>query len=93
MKDTNALPALDLIACSRPRTDLLEMLEHDERQSGELELEPYSVRIEFSGELNELFSVIRNAASELEGQGEKSDRIAKQLLQGLATFCLQTGCP
>lgn len=37
-------------------------------------------------ELDDLLLAVRRAASELEGQGEKSDRIATQLLTALGRF-------
>lgn len=40
-----------------------------------------------------LLTDIRAAASELEGQGEKSDRIATQLLTALAKFARETDMP
>ncbi len=58
----------------------------------ELELESIAIRVELDTPLNELFEVIRQAVSELEGQGEKSDRIAGQLLGGMGKFCRETGC-
>lgn len=58
----------------------------------EIELESIAIRVEIDTPLQALFETVRNAASELEGQGEKSNRIAEQLLRGLATFCRETGC-
>lgn len=86
---TSKLPPLDLAACSKPRTDLLLALGIDEP---EIELESIAIRVELDTPLNELFESIRQAASELEGQGAKSDRIAEQLLYAMAKFCRETGC-
>jgi len=51
-------------------------------------LEPYEIEIRElpDFELEDLFLAVRRAASELEGQGEKSDRIATQLLTALGRF-------
>lgn len=59
----------------------------------ELQLEQYEIRIEETGPLNELFRSIRRAVGELEGQGEKSDRIALQLLTAMARFAADTEMP
>lgn len=58
----------------------------------DIELESIAIRVELDTPLNNLFEVIRQAASELENQGEKSQRIAEQLLRGMAKFCKETGC-
>lgn len=56
--------------------------------------EPISLEVfEVPGPVNDLISAIQNAASELEGQGEKSDRIARQLIEALAVFAAQTERP
>lgn len=39
----------------------------------------------------DLMIAVGNAASELEGQGEKSDRIAAQLYEAVAVFAKATG--
>lgn len=58
----------------------------------ELELESYAVQVvELPPEIVDLTLAVRRAASELEGQGEKSDRIATQLLTALALFAKDTG--
>lgn len=40
---------------------------------------------------DELVLAVNRAVNELEGQGEKSDRIARQLLTALARFAAETG--
>lgn len=57
------------------------------------ELEVIATRIDFDPALTELIDKVRTAASELEGQGAKSDRIATQLLTALATFHRTVGRP
>lgn len=56
-------------------------------------LEPYEIRIEWAGPISDLMHAVRRAASELEGQGEKSDRIALQLLTAMARFAVETEMP
>lgn len=62
-------------------------------EAPEIELEEIAIRVEMDEPLKSLMASIRQAASELEGQGEKSDRIAEQLLGALGKFCLETGMP
>ncbi len=57
------------------------------------ELEALSVRVDLDPALTELIDHVRAAASALEGQGAKSDRIATQLLTALARFHLRVGRP
>jgi hypothetical protein len=56
----------------------------------ELTVEPYEIRVEVNGPLNELVLAINRAVSDLEGQGERSDRVARQLLTALALFARDT---
>jgi hypothetical protein len=70
----------------------IEIMYPETLEPDELELESIAIRVELDTPLNELFEVIRQAASELENQGEKSQRIAEQLLAGMAAFCKKTGC-
>jgi hypothetical protein len=62
-----------------------------EQEPERTELDELAVRVELDPTLQELIDKVRTAASELEGQGAKSDRIAQQLLAALATFHLRTG--
>lgn len=61
---------------------------YDDREFHEI-----AIRVECSGPLNDLMHAVSRAASELEGQGEKSDRIAAQLLTALAVFQRETELP
>lgn len=58
-----------------------------------LEREPYVIRIQSCGPLNDLLWSVRQAASELEGTSEKADRIATQLITALAKFAKETDMP
>ena len=49
--------------------------------------------IEITSPVDSLIEAVRQAAGELEGQGEKSDRIAQQLITARAKFALETGRP
>ena len=71
----------------------METLQELSEYLEELELTPYEVSIEDASPLTDLVQAVRRAASELEGQGEKSDRIAMQLLTALARFAAETGRP
>jgi hypothetical protein len=57
-------------------------------EPGVLELAPYEIEIRVveSDPLGELILAVQRAAAELEGQGEKSDRVATQLITALARF-------
>ncbi len=61
-------------------------------ETPELELEQYEIRVELDTPLRDLFAAINQAVSDLENQGEKSNRIAEQLLAAKAKFCRETGC-
>lgn len=58
-----------------------------------LDLREFEIRVECSGPLNDLMHAVSRAASELEGQGAKSDRVAEQLLTALARFQKETALP
>jgi outer membrane murein-binding lipoprotein Lpp len=56
-------------------------------QDEELQLEEIAIQVvELPAAFADLEVCINRAASELEGQGEKSNRIARQLLTALARF-------
>lgn len=62
----------------------------------DLELEPYEVVIktiptELAQEVHEFIVAVNRAACELEHQGQRSHRIALQLLTAMATFTAKTG--
>lgn len=62
----------------------------------EFDLTPYEIEIrtipsELAEPARDLMLDVRRAASELEGQGERSDRIALQLITALARFAQETG--
>lgn len=62
----------------------------------ELELAPYEVVIkaipsELAEEVHDLLAAMNRAACSLEGQGQRSQRIAVQLLTAMATFTDRTG--
>lgn len=57
----------------------------------EPELEQIAESVDFDPILQELLATVHNAASELHGQGAKSDRIAQQLYTALARFHNETG--
>ena len=64
-------------------------------EPGVLDLAPYEIemRVLHDDPIDELILAVQRAAAELEGQGEKSDRIAAQLITALARFSTETGRP
>jgi len=62
-----------------------------DRCEEETELESIAIRIELDEPLQSLLVAVQRAASELEGQGAKSDRISQQLYTALAVFHRETG--
>ena len=66
---------------------MLSRMDHSE-----VPLERYAVEVvELPPAIQDLTLAVRRAAGELEGQGERSDRIATQLLTALARFASETG--
>jgi hypothetical protein len=65
---------------------------HGSQHDADMDLAPYEVKIvEAPSAFVDLETAIHRAASELEEQGEKSNRIATQLLTALARFHAEIG--
>jgi hypothetical protein len=70
--------------------DLLEL----ERMGSGAHSAPDEIElVEITSPVDSLLESVRLAASELEQQGEKSNRIATQLLTALSKFARETGRP
>jgi hypothetical protein len=92
MNRPNNISALDWARYNESQARTLAQLSGlPPAEPGVLELAPYEVRTDTP--IGDLTKAVERAASELHGQGPKSDRIALQLLAALGRFHTETGTP